>query len=339
LEDEANAAALTAVNAGRARKPATSVRSFAEARMEGWVLDWLQAGDVSIQYQTRRDLLGEDDPVLRARVATEGWGRRLLAARNSDGSWGQRFYQPKWTSSHYTLLDLRTLDLPPDNPLARESVHKIASEEKIGDGGIGPARSIEKSDVCVNGMFLNYASYFGEPEEDLRSIVDFILAQRMADGGFNCLKNTSGARHSSLHSTLSVLEGIREYGANGYGYRLAELQTAAATGREFLLVHRLFRSHHTGEIISPAMLRFVFPPRWKYNVLRALDYFRAAGAPWDERMSDALNVVLSKRRQDGRWRLAAAHPGQVHFTMEQAGQPSRWVTLMALRVLNAYRAR
>ncbi|UJW85013.1 hypothetical protein [Devosia sp. SL43] len=300
------------------------------------VLDWLLSGDISIQYQVRRDLLGEDDPRLLARIAEEGWGAGFLARRNADGSWGQRFYQPKWTSSHYTLLDLRTLGLPPDNALARASVHKIAVEEKIGDGGIGPTRTIKLSDVCVNGMFLNYASYFGEPEVSLCSIIDYILGERMADGGFNCWRLRPGAAHSSLHSTLSVLEGIQEYAANGYRYRLAELQSAARTGRDFILDHRLFRSRRTGEIIGPDMLRFVFPPRWKYNVLRSLDYFRTTRTPWDERMSDALDKVVSKRRPDGRWALAAGHPGQVHFVMEKAGQPSRWNTLLALRVLRAY---
>ncbi|MDO8358634.1 MAG: hypothetical protein Q7T08_01185 [Devosia sp.] len=249
---------------------------------------------------------------------------------------GGRFYQPKWISSHYTLLDLRTLEMAPDQSQVRDSIHKIALEEKCPDGGIGPGHTPRLSDVCVNGMYLNYASYFGEPEASLRSIVDFILDQRMADGGFNCMKNRSGAHHSSLHSTLSVLEGIREYAANGYRYRLAELQAAAATGREFMLLHRLFKSDHTGEIIRKDMLQLSFPPRWKYNILRALDYFRAVDAPWDERMADALAVVLSKRRPDGRWKLASAHPGQVHFAMEKAGQPSRWNTLIALRVLEAY---
>ena len=300
------------------------------------VLDWLLAGDVSIQYQVRRDLLGEDAPRLRARIATEGWGARYLACRHLGGSWGLRFYQPKWTSSHYTLLDLRTLEMAPHQKLVLESIHKIALEEKCPDGGIGPGLTVRLSDVCVNGMFLNYASYFGEPESSLCSIVDFILDQRMEDGGFNCMKNRSGAHHSSLHSTLSVLEGIREYAANGYRHRLDELQAAATAGREFILMHRLFKSDHTGEIIHKDMLRLSFPPRWKYNILRALDYFRAVDAPWEERMGDALEIVVAKRRPDGRWTLPAAHPGQVHFAMEETGQPSRWNTLIALRVLNAY---
>lgn len=300
------------------------------------VIDWLHAGDVAIAFQARRDLLDVTDHLLQARIASEGWGERFLAARSDDGTWGQRFYQPKWISSHYTLLDLRTLEIDPRHEQIRQSIAKIASEEKRPDGGIGPARSTPVSDVCVNGMFLNYASYFGSPETDLQSIVDFILAQRMDDGGFNCRRNTSGARSSSLHSSLSVAEGILQYAASGYAYRLPELVEAAASAREFMLRHRLFRSERTGEIICLQMLRLAFPPRWKFNILRALDHFRAANQPWDARMSDAMAIVIAKQRPDGRWLLPAGHPGQVHFQMEQVGQPSRWVTLLALRVLRRF---
>jgi hypothetical protein len=300
------------------------------------VLDWLEAGDVAIRYQTRRDLRGVEQPRLQARITAEGWGAALLAKRNPDGSWGRGFYQPKWTSSHYTLLDLKLLNAPRGNRLIRDSISKISRTEKKPDGGIGPGISIAVSDVCVNGMFLNYASYFGASEADLASIVDFILTQRMDDGGFNCQRNRGGARHSSLHSTLSVLEGIAEYAAAAYRYRLGELQQAAADGRAFMLQHRLFKSDHTGEVIRSEFLRFAYPPRWKYNVLRALDYFASAGVGWDDRLGDAIEVVESKRRSDGRWLAVAPLAGDVHFAMETAGRPSRWNTLVALRVLKAF---
>ncbi|WP_264938296.1 prenyltransferase/squalene oxidase repeat-containing protein [Sphingomonas caeni] len=315
--------------------PGTSPAGGGKDALETGLRAWLLGGDVSIQYQVRRDLLDEDDPLLRARIANQGWGARFLACRNPDGSWGRGFYQPKWTSSHYTLLDLKTLGIAPDHPVPRESVNRILAAQWFADGGIGPARSIGVSDVCVNGMFLNYASYFGAPEASLRRIVDFILAQWMEDGGFNCWRNRSGARHSSMDSTLSVLEGLHEYAANGYGYRREELERASAAGREFLLRHRLFRSERSGEVIRDDMLRLCFPPRWKFNILRALDYFRSAAA-WDDRMTEALAIVRSKCRE-GRWLLPAPHPGQVHFVMEQPGAPSRWNTLIALRVLRACR--
>jgi hypothetical protein len=299
------------------------------------IIEWLLDGDVSIQYQARRDLLGEDRPDLQRRIVTEGWGKRFLDSRNPDGSWGRGFYQPKWTSSHYTLLDLKNLAFPPDHLLIHESIHHISQREKGTDGGINPSRTVAQSDVCVNGMFLNYACYFREPESELQSVVDFVLAQRMEDGGFNCRKNRSGARHSSLHSTLSLVEGIAEYERNGYDYRLHELKQAAAGACEFLLRHRLYKSDRTGELIHRDMLRLSFPPRWKYNILRALDCLRCL-IRREERLEDALGMLMSKRRPDGLWPMQAAHPGQVHFTMEAPRRPSRWNTLLALRVIRAF---
>ena len=300
------------------------------------IINWLLEGDPAIRYQTQRDLLGEKRLDLQARIATEGWGARFLDCRNPDGSWGRAFYQPKWTSTHYTLLDLRTLCIAPDHALIRDTIRSIFAKLKGEDGGIQCSARDKKSDVCLNGMVLNYASYFGMPEDLLRSVVDFLLNEHMTDGGFNCRSNRSGAQHSSLHSTLSVLEGIQEYVDSDYRYRIDELQRAADQAREFILLHRLFKSDRTGEVIRKDFLQLSFPPRWFYNILRSLDYFRAADAPWDNRMADAFGVLMSKRKRDGRWRLQAAHPGQVHFRMEEPRQPSRWNTVLALRVLKAY---
>jgi Prenyltransferase and squalene oxidase repeat len=300
------------------------------------VVSWLFQGDVAIQYQTHRDLLEADRPDLRARIVVEGWGKQLLDCRNPDGSWGLEFYRPKWTNSHYTLLDLKCLAIAPDHPLIRKSIDKILSEYKAKDGGIGCSRGDKKSDVCVNGMVLNYACYFGARQEDLRSSVDFILDEHMADGGFNCQSNRKGAHHSSLHSTLSVLEGIHEYAANGYTYRLNELQRAAHQAREVVLLHRFFKSDRTGDIIDRRFLSFPYPPRWYYNILKALDYFQVAGVRYDMRMQDALDVIIDKRGKNGLWSRGNTLPGKVHFVMEPPHSPSRWNTLIALRVLKAY---
>jgi hypothetical protein len=200
------------------------------------LIEWLLQGDVAIQYQTHRDLMGQERPDLQARIATEGWGARFLAARQPHGHWGQKFYQPKWISSHYTLLDLRNLCLAPTPPAVRETIDRIAREEKTADGGVNPAETIAQSDVCVNGMFLNYAAYFRTDPALLESVVDFLLGQHMPDGGFNCRSNRSGAVHSSMHSTISVLEGILAYEQNGYAYRLAALQAVARQSEEFLQI-------------------------------------------------------------------------------------------------------
>ncbi|UCF96610.1 MAG: hypothetical protein JSV89_15735 [Spirochaetaceae bacterium] len=302
----------------------------------GGVQKWLLDGDVSIQYQVQRDLLKSEQPVLRERIAGEGWGARFLSLRRSDGHWGRAYYQPKWTSTHYTLLDLKNLAISPQTDSIQQTVAMVLHSEKGGDGGINPSPTIKQSDVCMTGMFLNVASYFRANEGQLRSLVDFILCQQLADGGFNCQYNRSGAVHSSLHSTLSVIEGIAEYARNGYGYRLEELRTVEREGREFILLHRLFRSDHSGLVIDKKMLMLSYPSRWRYDILRALDYFRAVRVGYDSRMEGALAVLMKKRRADGRWPLQARHPGQTHFEMERVGEPSRWNTLRALRVLEHF---
>jgi len=303
------------------------------------LIDWLLEGDVSIQYQVQRDLLGSERPDLRERIATEGWGARFLSFRKPEGHWGQRFYQPKWISTHYTLLDLKHLAIVPNHPDIRQSIEQVIHSLKGPDGGILPIGAQQKCDVCVNGMFLNYAAYFGMEEDDLASIVDFILDEHMPDGGFNCNSNGIGAVHSSMHTTISVLEGILEYTRNGYHYRLDELQAAAEQSREFLLQHRLYQSDRTREVIDKKWLMLSYPSRWKYDILRALDYFQAAGIEYDPRMQDALEVLINKRRKDHTWPVQAKHPGQTHFDMEPTGGPSRWNTLRALRVQTIRRAK
>jgi hypothetical protein len=158
----------------------------------------------------------------------------------------------------------------------------------------------------------------------------------MRDKGFNCNSNTKGAVHSSLHTTISVLEGILEYAKNGYMYRIKDLRNAEAGSREFILRHRLYKSDHTGQIIDRKMLMLSYPSRWRYDILRSLDYFSFAGVDYDPRMDDAVQVLLKKRRTDGRWPVQAKHPGQTYFDMEKAGEPSRLNTLRALRVLKHF---
>lgn len=300
------------------------------------IIDWLLKGDVSLQYQTHRDLLDSDRGDLRARIESEGWGARFLGKMNKAGFWGQGFYRPKWTSSHYTLLDLKYLEISPACERIKGVLRLIVRNLKSADGGIYPIGREKVSDVCLNGMFLNYASYFRVKEKELTSVVDFLLGQHMEDGGFNCHSNRQGAVHSSLHSTLSVIEGISEYDRSGYGYRVSELRQAENASREFLLRHSLFRSDRTGEIIDRKMLMLSWPSRWRYDILRALEYFRLADAGYDGRMKDALDVLLKKREDDGKWPLQAKHAGQAHFEMEETGQASRWNTLRALRVLKHF---
>ena len=304
--------------------------------MDGDLVAWLLEGDVAVQYRTARDLLGRDDETLRDRIATEGEGARLLAADGGSGHWGRGFYQPKWTSSHYTLLELANLGLGSGAPRARDVVGLILAQEKGPDGGLDPSRPHRPSDACINGMALAYASHFGADEDRLASVVDFLLGQRLSDGGFNCRLNRSGARHSSVHTTVCVIEGITQYERRGHRHRVDELRAARAESVEFLLRHHLYRSERTGAVMHPELTRLHHPARWHYDVLRGLEALVDCGTAHDPRMDDALRVIESRRRADGRWAANRPYPGQAHLPPARAGQPHRWITLAALRVRRAY---
>lgn len=310
---------------------------------------WLLTGDPSICYLAYRDLFMErflkDHSNLievnhllaekRNQIPLKGWGRAYLSRRGDKGHWGQSFYQPKWISSHYTLLELKNIGCPPTKEIM-ETIEIILTENIGPDGGVNPSKDIGESDVCINGMFLNYATYFGVEEEKLKGIVDYIIKQHMADGGFNCRKNRSGAVHSSLHSTISVLEGIHSYVNMDYRYRMDELIDIEKQGIEFMLMHRLYKSDHTGEIINKSMTMLSYPSRWKYDVLRAMVFMAEARVPYDQRMKDALLLIVSKKRKDNKWPVQAKHQGKVFFEMEKTGGASRMNTYRALKVLKKY---
>ncbi len=300
-------------------------------------IKWLLEGDISIRFQTQRDLLENKDESLQDRIKKEGWAYQILSRRNKSGHWGEQFYQPKWISTHYTILDLRNLWIAPSNSEVRDSIHLVLDAGKSIDGGIplGPSTQ-HYSDVCVNAMFLNYASYFQIEENKLTSLIDAILNEIMPDGAFNCRSARSGAVHSSLHTTISVLEGLFEFVKAGFHHREDEISNAINSSVEFILLHKLYMSDHTGATIHKGFLKLSYPSRWKYDILRALDFFQYAEIPWDERMRPALDILLSKQNKHGTWNMQAAHPGQVHIKMEQAGKASRINTLRVLRVLKQY---
>jgi hypothetical protein len=296
------------------------------------VIGWLLEGDPAIRWQVRRDLLDAPEPVWRreqARVATDGWGARLLELRDTGGRWGGGLYSPKWVSTTYTLLLLYRCGLPARHPIANDGCRLLLDAGFTTNGGIDLSVTIGRPETCVTGMVATLCSWFGLDDERVDDVIGYLLQEQMEDGGWNCLRE-KGAAHSSFHTTIIVLEALTEYRSARHG---AEAIAAAAAGREFLLQHRLYRSHRTGEVVDERMTRFSFPPRWHYDVLRALDHFRAAGAERDDRAEDAVALVLGRRRRDGRWPLQNRHAGRVHFELEPSRGPSRWNTLRALRVL------
>jgi hypothetical protein len=297
-------------------------------------IEWLLEGDPAIRWQVLRDLVGAGKKkVLHEQklVAKRDWGARLLALQEPSGMWGGGIYSPKWTSTTYTMLLLRDLGLHPENPQALKACKLFLDKGLYTDGGINFGSYHKHSETCITGMVLSIISYFQIRDDRVHCLVDHLFEQQMKDGGWNC-QSYRGATHSSFHTTISALEGLREY-EKSYPQKASKVQKAQQKAREFLLIHKLFRSHRTGEIVHPAMTRFSFPPRWHYDVIRALDHFQQVGAEKDKRLKDAIEIVKKRQKKDGRWVLQNRYPGRTHFEMEKVGEPSRWNTLRALRIL------
>jgi hypothetical protein len=300
------------------------------------IINWLLEGDVSIQFQTKRDLLKTNKKELselQKRIEVKGWGKAFLEKRNNEtGQWGNGWYSPKWISTHYTLLELKSISIHPSNPQYKKSSELLLDQLWFNKGKI---RKDRWQDMCVAGMILGICCYAKIESYIIAEIVDYILEKHYADGGWNCMWQV-GHTHSSLHTTLSILEGIREFEINGYQYRLEELKQQREVAHEFILRHHLYKSERTGEVIRSSFSMLSFPGRWYYNILRCLDYFQTIDFKYDDRMQDALDVILKKQRKNGHWPLQHKIPGLVHFDMEKAGSDSRWNTLRALRVMKKY---
>jgi hypothetical protein len=325
------------------------------------VIDWLldpEHSDPSIRWQVMRDLL--DSPhsewmAERAKVETEGWGARLLAVEDEDGQWaggahfpadfdwrgpeaergadGRMATQP-WTATSHSLSLLREFGLDPSSERARRAVELIRANARWEGGQ--PYWEGE-TEPCINGTVVANGSYFSV---DVSPIVERLVGERLDDGGWNC-ETESGSVRTSFGTTINVLEGLLEHERATGG--TSESQAARRSGDEYLLERALFRRLSTGEPADERFLLFAHPNRWRYDVLRALDYFRSAGALTgaapDPRLGEAIDHVRSRRLQDGTWPLDWSPPGRVWFDVDDGqGEPSRWVTLRALRVLRWWEA-
>ncbi|NMN93559.1 squalene cyclase [Antrihabitans stalactiti] len=299
---------------------------------------WLLDSDPALRWQVERDLVGESPEVweaTRASIATEGFGARLLALQEPDGQWaGGAFFpagfdgteegQP-WIATTWSLNSLREWGL--DSTVLRGTAAKLAENSRWEYENL-PYWGGEV-DVCINSWTLSNGLWLGA---DVQGIVDWFVEHRLPDGGWNC-EWVEGSTRSSFHSTLNALKGLLDYD-NATGGTDATRE-ARRSGEEYLLERNLFRRLSTGDPVAPWAVRFSYPFRWFYDVLNAAEYFRLAGAMPDPRMTEAIELVRAARQPDGTWLQGRRHPGRVWFEVDvPAGEPSKWVTVYATRVLN-----
>lgn len=310
------------------------------------LIDWLLASDPSIRWQVMRDLT--DSPtnqiaIERARIANEGWGAQLLAVQSSDGRWGDAAWNHGWNSTMHVLMLLREMGLDPESDEARRAVGRV--RDRVTWKGCGPQECDNNAffegeiEPCINGQVALVGAYF---RQDVRGIINRLLSEQLPDGGWNC-EAENGSTRSSFNSTICVLEALLEFELHDAS--IPEVTASRLRGQEYFLERHLFRRRSTGEIIEQdckshaAFTQFAFPTWWHYDVLRALDYLRNAGVTPDDRIAEAIDLVESKRDPEGRWPLEAQYAGNMPIDFgETVGQPSRWNTLRALRVLNWYHA-
>jgi hypothetical protein len=310
-------------------------------------INWLLDSDPAIRWQVMRDLLcGEEGGLAppapdaiaaeRSRVATEGWGARLLALQSPAGNWGGPKEDRGLLITLYTLVVLKDLGLDPASKQARKMIDRVDKRLVFKPLNNRPFLHGE-TEPCINGRILGIGAYFKKPND---ALARQLLREQLEDGGWNCEAQEESpkrpkSRRSSFHTTICVLEGLLDY--ERAGRKSAAVTRARKRAENYLLERSMFRSLRTGEVIDQRWLRFSFPKFWHYDVLRGLDYLRNAGVKPDSRVREAIEIVMERRHQNGRWPLNLLHREHIPLQMETAvGSASRWNTLRALRVLRWY---
>jgi hypothetical protein len=316
--------------------------------LEPALLDWLLDADPALRWQVERDLARAPREVwgaTRERIATEGFGARLLALQDPDGQWAGGSFFPKgfdfhgpeaaegagqpWTATTWTLDTLRDWGLDANVLAGTADLLEANSRWEYNYlpywGG--------EVDCCINSYTLASGAWLGA---DVAGIAQWFLDHRMADGGWNC-EWVDGSTVSSFHSTLNSLKGLLFFESVTGGSDA--LREARRGGEEYLLRRRLMRSLSTGELVGPWVTELAYPFRYRYSVLNAADYFRQAalhdGTAPDPRLADPIEAIRTARRPDGTWLQEYRHPGRVWFEVDvPPGEPSRWLTFYATRVLD-----
>lgn len=304
----------------------------AELAHDDAVIDWLLEGDPAVRWQVMRDLLDEPPEGWeseRRRAVESGWMPELLERRGPDREWPKG----RWTGSTWTLILLVACGLPEGHSAGRAPVERLLGRFMAPGEEVDQAFLLKRVDLCHLGFWVGLGAHFVGHDPRLAPLGEAVLSAQFEDGGWNChMRNHPQTRHSSFHTTFNVLENLRIAVAQGavpeQAFRAAETRAV-----EFMLMHRLYRSDRTGDVISERFTHLTYPWHWHYTFLRGLDYLRLTPAIADARLTDAIDLLLARRKPNGRWPLQKRIPGTLLVEMEKPGQDSRWNTLRALRVL------
>ena len=293
------------------------------------IIHFLLSGDDVTTYLTKKYLLNQE-----ANHHDQGYIARYLSLMDEKTNrFGHGVYSPKWISTHYTIQELKYMEVSFDNPYYQRGLETLLAYEWVNKGMYSQKRH---QDMCIVGMLVCFLSYGKSRSEKLIEMIDYILSHQFLDGGWNCSWDSGkNPKISSVHTTLSVLEGLSEYVKNGYTYRIEDIKKVIKEGIECLLNRDLFKNKKTGEAIHPSMVDIHYPPRWKYDILKALEYLQSIEYPYDERIEDAIQLLIQKSK-NGLMPKGSQIPGLIHFQLENE-RISRFNTIRLLKIIKFYK--
>lgn len=293
------------------------------------VIDYLQSGDIVTTYLTNKYLLDK-----KAEHKDQGYIKKYLDLFDEKtNKWGNGVYGPKWISTHYTIQELKYMEISFNHPYYQRGLETLLKHEWVNKGMYNKTRH---QDMCVVGMLLSFVCYGKIHDEKINEMIDYILAHQFPDGGWNCSWDSGkDPKISSVHTTLSILEGLSEYVKNDYHYKMDEVIKKIPEGIECLLARDLYKDKKTGDVIHHSFIDIHYPSRWKYDILRALEYLVDIKYPYDQRMEDAIKLIIHQMK-NGYWPKGSRISGLIHFKLENE-RYSRFNTIRALKVLKLYK--
>lgn len=305
------------------------------------VISWLLEEDQpAVRYHTLVDLLdrSENDPEVKrayAQIPKRGWAFDILKKQNPKGYWKSEksLYRPKYTATNWRAIVLSDLGLTAKDPRIKRTSDLIFKYWL----SLPSTENVFNEEVCIVGNTARTMTRFGFGNDfRVKKLFDRLVEDQKDDGGWHCFQST--------HGTLDGWEGMAAFAALPKQNRNRSIKRAIERGAEFYLERRLFRE---GARYAP-WFRLHYPNHYYYDILVGLDLITRLGYGDDKRLSDALEILKEKRGEDGKWLLDRIHPDPMSypwgpnnlkrkimpFGLEEAGEPSKWITLTALRVLS-----
>jgi len=342
-----------------------------KSALKAYPIEWLlEEENPPVRYFALKELAEKQtgDPELSAAKAAIGRYdkvQRIFAKQRPDGFWKspEQPYMPKYRSTYWQIMILSQLGLDKSDERVGRACDFI-SRFQLEEGGFTiynedtakeeynlkekqalkkgkkpqdyekfVSDTIHESELtCLTGNVATALIQLGYDDERINRALNWLVEVQNRDGGWLCpyWKAHLRDRHGCFMGTIAPLDAFSVLPKEK---RNSDIEEAIQRGAEFLLMHRLFRADHHGfRVINGSWLKLGFPCFF-YDVLRGLDVVTRLGFAKDERIADAMNLILEKQGADGKWILESAPSGRMQVDLEKKGQPSKWLTLNALRVI------